>query len=364
MIRKPEVRIEAGSPVRVVDKAEKPVGTGFYNPRTDLALRMFADEHLDADAVTPHLVDALAQAVELRETTFDLPRSTNAYRLVHAEGDGLPGLVIDRLGDVVVAEVGCLGTSEHLEPLGEWLLEHMGPKTRLLLLQDASSAKREGMPRLSPPRPVEAAVEEFGLRFAVRAGSGHKTGFFADQRDNRQWVRRLAKGRRVADLCTHAGGFALNAARGGAKTVTAVDLDEDAVDQVVANARSNDLRVTGVHADAFDHLREMKRGDADLLILDPPKWVGHRSELEAGCRRYRDLNRLGFEKLDRGGILVTCSCSGSVSEARFLKILEEAAGQAGRDARILAVRGAGIDHPVALECPETRYLKVVFLQVR
>jgi len=361
MVRKPAQPLPAGSAVQVRDRDGRPVGTGFFNPRTDLALRLFSAAAVaDPDA---HFLKALQQAVALREQVLRLPDVTDAYRIVHAEGDGFPSLVLDRLGPAYVAQVGCLGMLRYMEPLGEWLLQHHAG-CRLLMLQDDLAREREGMEQLPVPQPVPVSVHEHGLHYAVQAGGGHKTGFFADQRDNRRLVRDLARGRSVLDLCCNSGGFAMNAVLGGCKTVLAADLDEEAVAQTRANLRSNKLRGDVVHADAFDLLRELRGGEHDLIVLDPPKWVHARDELESGIARYRDLNRLALMKLDRGGLLLSCSCSGSVSEASFLRVLQDAAHDAGRDARLLYLRGAGPDHPVALECPETRYLKVALLQVR
>ena len=361
MIRKPKVRIPAGAAVRVVDREGRPVGTGFYNPRTELALRMLAREPV-AD-VDEHLLRLLDGAIDVREHLLRLPDVTNAYRLVHSEGDGIPGLVLDRLGEWIVAQVFSLAMHERMEPHGERLLQRY-PGARLAMAVDADAAAREGIERPPPVRPAETQVVEHGVRFAVQPGSGHKTGFFADQRDNRQMVRALARGRRVLDLFCHAGGFALNAAAGGAKAVVAADLDEAAVAQARANAAANRARIEVRHGDAFDVLRETAAGAFDLIVLDPPKWALGRGEVAAGLVRYADVNREALRKLDGGGLLVTCSCSGAVSEEAFLATLRDAAAQARRDTRVLAVRGAGPDHPVALECQETRYLKVAVLQVR
>ena len=361
MIGKPEPSPPAGSACGVRDREGKLVGTGFYNPRAELALRMFADEVvLD---VKNHFVQALRRATALREETLNLQKITDAYRLVHAEGDGFPGLVLDRLGSAFVAQVASLGMLQQMEPLGEWLRQHQ-PQSQLVLLQDKDWAEREGMAKLPRAEAVSTTVREHGLFYAVQAGTGHKTGFFADQRDNRWLVRQLSKGRSVLDLCCNSGGFAMNAAVGGAAKVVAADLDEAMVAQTQQNAAANKLKIAAVHGDAFDLLRDAQQGAHDLIVLDPPKWVHHKDEVEEGLKRYSDLNRLGIEKVDRGGIVVTCSCSGSVSEDLFLRMLRDAAAAAGRDARVLMLRGAGADHPVALECPETRYLKVAVLQVR
>lgn len=361
MIQKPEAPLPAGSACVVRDRDGELVGTGFYNPRAELALRMFADEPVQD--VGGHFLQALHTAVQLREDVLQLPRTTDAYRLIHAEADGCPGLVLDKLGQAFVAQVASLGMLQQLEPLGEWLLRKY-PGSKLVLLQDKDWAEREGMEKLPRPLAVATTVREHGLTYAVQAGTGHKTGFFADQRDNRYLVRQLSRGRAVLDLCCNSGGFAMNAVAGGAAKVLAADLDEAMVEQTRTNALANKQTLTAVHGDAFELLREAQPGAHDLIVLDPPKWIHHKDELETGMGRYFDLNRLGFEKVARGGLVVTCSCSGSVSEDSFLRMLRDAGAAARRDVRILHLRGAGPDHPVALECPETRYLKVAVLQVR
>ena len=361
MIQKPEPSPPAGSACLVRDREGNHVGTGFYNPRAELALRMFADEAVPD--IRAHFIEMLRRACQLREETLNLAKITDAWRVIHAEGDGFPGLVLDRLGNAFVAQVSSLGMLQQLEALGEWLMEKY-PDAKLVLLQDKDWSEREGMEKAPRAAPVATTVREHGLFYAVQAGTGHKTGFFADQRDNRWLVRNLAKGRSVLDLCCNSGGFAMNAVAGGATKVLAADLDEAMVEQTNVNAAANKQRIATVHGDAFDLLREAQLGAHDLIVLDPPKWVHNKDEIETGLARYSDLNRLALEKVARSGIVVTCSCSGSVSEEQFVRMLRDAAAAARRDARILYLRGAGPDHPVALECPETRYLKVAVLQVR
>jgi len=361
MVRKPEKPIPAGSVVHVRDKDRKLVGSGFYNPRTDLALRLFSGTAITDP--TAHFTAALDDALHLRARSLQLQDVTNAYRVVHSEGDGFPGLILDRLGDAFVAQVHVLGTFLQMETIGLRLRERY-PRCKLVMLQDADSAQKEGMERLGPPMPVSVEVKEHGIRYAVQAGGGHKTGFFADQRDNRMLVRELARGRNVLDLCCNSGGFAMNAVAGGAKSVRAADLDEEMVAQTIDNAARNGLKMKVEHADAFDILRDLQPDLHDLVVLDPPKWIKSRDEMEQGLARYRDLNRLALEKVKRGGIVVTCSCSGSLDEGSFLRMLDEACAQAGRSARVLWMRGAGADHPMALDCPQTRYLKVAALQIR
>ncbi len=361
MVKKPQASLKPGSPVWVKDRAGKKVGTGFYNPRTELALRMLAFEEI-AD-VESCLLAYLQEAMHLRSKVLGLPKVTNAYRLVHSEGDGFPGLILDRLGDTVVAQVFSLCMMEHMEAIGQQLLQSI-PNCKLVLTVDAEARKREGIPPVPPPQAQRVEVKEHGIRFGVHPGSDHKTGFFADQRDNRQLVRQYAKGRRVLDLCCNSGGFAMAAHLGGALSVQAVDLDEVMVQRTMANANLNGIKLQARHGDAFDELRQAKAGSSDLVILDPPKWARGRDQVDAGLERYYDLNRLAMEKLQAGGLLMTCSCSGAVTESRFLQTLAKAAAAAGKQVRILHIGGAGPDHPVALECPETRYLKSVLLSVR
>lgn len=360
MVRKPARPLPAGGPVRVVDRDGQFIGVGFFNARTELALRIVT--HEDVPDFAAWLGACLDDAIALREDTLGLPRLTDAYRLVHAEGDGFPGLILDRLGDALVAQVATRGVMLQIEALGERLRARY-PKLRLVLTADKEASKREGFDMPPPVRPQATVLHEHGLRYEVEPGLGHKTGFFADQRDNRLLLRGLARGRNVLDLCCHTGGFAANAAKGGARKVVAIDLDEDAVAATQATAARNGLRLEVRHEDAFTTLRQTTFGAYDLVILDPPKWVDGKGGLDAGLPRYMDFNRLAFEKLARGALLVTCSCSGAVSAERFEAVVRQAAADAGRDARILYRLGAGPDHPIALECPETGYLKVLVLQV-
>lgn len=361
MIKKPDRALPAGGAVFVRDREGKPVGTGFYNPRTDLALRMF--HRGPVDDVEAHLLAMIDDACDLREKRLKITDQTDGYRLVHAEGDGIPGLLLDRLSTALVAQVFSLGVMKHMEAIGEHLLLRY-PKSQMSLTVDSEAAKREGIDKVPPSRGRQVTVTEHGIRYLVSPGTGHKTGFFADQRDTRFRVRQLAKGRRVLDLCCNSGGFAMNAMVGGAKEAIAVDLDEAMIEQTKANAKENDLRLRAEHGDAFDCLREIDDGRYDLIVLDPPKWARGKTEVEAAAEKYLDFNRLAFKKLNKGGILATFSCSGAVTEWHFHKILAEAANHAGKDVRILYSGGAAADHPVALECPETRYLKAVILEIR
>jgi 23S rRNA (cytosine1962-C5)-methyltransferase len=226
-------------------------------------------------------------------------------------------------------------------------------------------AKIEGFP--IPDGAGAAArttIHENGLEFEVDCALGHKTGFFLDQRDSRRRIRELAKGRRVLDLFCYSGGFALNAAKGGARDVTAVDLDEDAVAQARRNAERNGLAAARVvHADAFAFLRGLADRSFDLVVVDPAKQALNRSGLTKALRYYEDLNSLAYAKAAPGGVVLSCSCTGVVPEEGFLESLSRAARNAGRDVTFLEVRGAPADHPVPADFPQARYLKCVLARV-
>jgi 23S rRNA (cytosine1962-C5)-methyltransferase len=226
--------------------------------------------------------------------------------------------------------------------------------------------------------PASVVVEEFGTRFRVHFEAGHKTGFFCDQRDNRRQLASLCRGRSVLDLCCYTGGFAIQALRlGQAAEVTGVELDEQPLRLARANAALNRVQPRFVQADVFPFMRDMLRGGRqfDVVVLDPPKLIRSRAEIELGSRKYFDLNRLAMQLVRPGGILLTCTCSGLMPRETFLRIVYAAARQAGapsegastdavqrpaRTLQVLAQTGAAADHPVAAHCPETEYLQAVW----
>jgi 23S rRNA (cytosine1962-C5)-methyltransferase len=356
--------IEAGSVVRVEGRDGAFVGQAFWNPRSEIALRLLT-RHEEPPVDDGWFADVVRRAVTLRRETLALERVTDAYRVIHAEGDGLPGLVVDRYADVLSCQVSSLGIYRHFGVLRDALVGALG--TRVVhVTAEPRLAKREGFPvPRGAGKDARTTIQEHGLRFAVDCAGGHKTGFFLDQRDSRLRIRQLARGRRVLDLFSYCGGFALNAARGKAQNVTAVDLDEDAVAVGRENAAANGLEsaVEFRHADAFDVLREARPGRYDLLVVDPAKQAHVRRDVGKAVRYYTDLNRLAFEKVESGGLVLSCSCTGLVDEPAFLEALGRAAFQSGRHVTFLEVRGAPADHPVAADVQEGRYLKCVLSRV-
>lgn len=344
MVRRSDV--EPGSLVEVADRRGQAVGVGFYNPRSELAVRLLRSEDIEK---------TIREAVEFREKTLRLPEVTDTYRVCHAEGDGLPGLIVDRYGPVHAIELHALGFFK--------LLDRVAPLFGQVVSRAPEEVQRlEGFRMAPSPAPEGVVATENGVRYRIDFARGHKTGFFCDQRDNRKCLAELAVGRSVLDLCCYTGGFALSAARAGAARVTAVDLDEEALETARQNARLNRVKVEFLHADLFNYLRQM-REPFDVIILDPPKLAPTRDDLSKAKKTYFDMNYLAIKALPAGGVLVSCSCSGLVSEEDFLGILRGAAREAGRRLQFFRVAGAGADHPVSSSYPEGRYLKAVFSKV-
>ncbi len=357
--------VEDGQIVRVLAREGDACGYAFAHTQSMIALRMLSFDPGQAPD-EGWLAARLAAAERLRTDVLRIPRDSNAWRSVHAEADALSGLVIDRYDDVAVLLFYSRGWYEWRDALIRIVKETLGVET-VLWRVDTKTATHEGIPEAPAHDPVLREIHEYGLRVRVDAASGHKSGWFLDQRENRRTVRDLAPGRRVFDGMSYAGGFALAAAAGGAQHVVGMDLDEEAIRQAQANARLGEHDIDFRHGDVFDALRAFGAGPEedrpDLLIIDPPKWVRDRKGLGVAIARYGDLNRLAIDAVQPGGLVFTHSCSGLISEESFLSILKNAALDARRHVRVLRISGAAPDHPVALHAPEGRYLKSVLLAV-
>jgi 23S rRNA (cytosine1962-C5)-methyltransferase len=355
-----------GDLVRVVDRDGQHLGYALYNGRSQIALRLISRQQ---DPPGPEFWSRrIDEAAALRRELLGLERETDAYRVVHAEGDGVSGLVVDRFADVLSIEVFSLGIYQRIGPILGLLADRMGTAHYRVNVDERVAMQEDfsGRPLASPRLPPRVTIQEHGIKYRVHFGEGHKTGFFCDQRDNRRELARYCEGRSVLDLCCYTGGFGLNALiRGRAREVTCVDLDEKAVALAKENGHANRVRLDAVHADAFGYMRQMGANGRSYgaIVLDPPKLIPDRDEVAPGKRKYFDLNVLAMKLVEPGGILVTCSCSGLLPAADFLGILRAAARMAGRPAQLLAFTGAAADHPVALDTPEGAYLKVAWLRV-
>ncbi len=335
-----------------------------YSPASQIRARIWTfdpAEEVNADFFRKRIRTALAA-----RDTWHLTRDTDSIRLIHAESDGIPGLVVDRYGDVLVMQSLTAGTEFWKETLADLLLEETGLKV-IYERSDADVRELEGLPQIVGVLRGELSspvfsITEHGLKFNVNLQSGHKTGFYLDQRKNRQRVRELAQGRDVLDCFCYTGGFTVNAWAGGAKSVTSVDASGEALALARENVSLNGMQAEGqewVEGDVFQVLRKFRdaRRSFDLIVLDPPKFAPTAAQAEKASRGYKDINRLAFKLLRPGGILVTFSCSGGIDAGLFQKIVASAALDAGVDASIVEYLAQGADHPVALEFPEGAYLK-------
>jgi 23S rRNA (cytosine1962-C5)-methyltransferase len=295
-----------------------------------------------------------------------MPPGTDALRLIHAESDNLPGLIVDRYADMLVIQFLSAGIEFWRETIADILLEETGLQS-IYERSDSDVRELEGLSQRTGPLRGTIPYSPFtilenNLKFTVNLETGHKTGFYLDQRENRLRVRSLAEGRDVLDCFCYTGGFTVNALAGGAKSVLSVDASAEALSLCRENVALNGLDIschTFLEGDIFQLLRKF-RDEArsfDLIVLDPPKFAPTAAQAEKAARGYKDINLLAFKLLRAGGLLVTCSCSGGVDAALFQKIVASAALDAGVDAQILAHLEQAPDHPVALHFPEGAYLK-------
>ncbi len=355
-----------GDIVRVVDRDGVQLGFALWNGRSQISLRF-----LSRLAVPPGVefwTKRIDEAIALRTKLLGLESDTNAFRVIHAEGDGLSGLVVDRYDDVLSVQIYSLGMYQRIGPIIELIAQRLGTSHFRVEVDDRIAQQEDfsGRPVMSPKLPPRVTVTEHGIRYRIHFEGGHKTGFFCDQRDNRRDLARYCADRSVLDLCCYTGGFGLNALiRGHARDVTCVDLDEKAVALARENGNANQVRLEAVHADAFGYARQMGVNGKTfgVVVLDPPKLIIDRDEIAPGKRKYFDLNVLTMKLIEHGGLLVSCSCSGLLDRSEFLALLGAAARNAEKQVQLLALTGASPDHPVALNALEGSYLKVAWLRV-
>ncbi|MGH8146144.1 MAG: class I SAM-dependent rRNA methyltransferase [Rhodanobacteraceae bacterium] len=357
--RSPLNTFEAGEACAIVAASGKPIGVGYVNPHSLICARLVArgvDHPLDASLLTHRLQVALA----LRERLHDEP----FYRLLYGESDGVPGLTLDRFDDVIVAQATTAGV-ERLKPQIEAAVQKVVKPRALIWKNDAGIRELEGLMAYAdigfgePPGALR--VREGGIEFAVDAIGGQKTGWFYDQRSDRDALAPFVKGKRVLDMFAYLGAWGLRAAAMGAKEVTCVDASASAVKLIGQNAERNGLadRVHAERADAFDYLKALreKREHFDLVILDPPAFVKRKKDLKEGALAYRRINELAMQVLARDGILVTCSCSYHMSRTALLDAVQRGARHLDRNVQVLQQLQQAPDHPVHPAIPETEYLK-------
>ncbi len=368
--------IDAGA-VDVVDQRERPLGTALWSAASEISVRFVSrDPGLVLDRAWWEA--RLRSAVDRRSPILDAANhgkpdsntnsDTNACRLVHGEGDGLPSLVVDRFDRWLVVQLLSAGLEAHRAVILE-ALQAVVPTDGILARNDASVRAREGLPRVIEPLvgtvPEGIEVREHGVRYLAAPHGGQKTGAFLDQREARVLVGTLARGRAL-DVFSYHGSFALHLAR-RAESVTAVDVSAAAIARAAENAALNGLtNIRGVEADAFEFLRAEEAAGAryDTIVLDPPAFAKNRGAIAGALRGYKEINLRAMRLLAPGGMLYTASCSYHVRKPEFLAMLEEAAADSGRRVILRGITGQPLDHPEVLTVPETGYLKGAVLEIQ
>ena len=360
----------SGGTVDLLSSDRQFLARAFYSPNSQIRARAWAFEEEPVDR--EFFRKRIRSAIQTRDT-LHLKPDTDSYRLIYAESDGIPGLIVDRYGDVLVLQSLTTGSEFWKEIIADLLLEETGLST-IYERSDADVRELEGLPPRSgilrnsedlsnlEPRIANIVITEYGLNFNVNLQSGHKTGSYLDQRENRLRVRELAKDKEVLDCFCYTGGFTVNALAGGAKSVLSIDSSAEALALCKENVTLNQLPAdqhTPLEGDVFQLLRKFRDENRsfDMIILDPPKFAPTASQAERAARGYKDINLLAFKLLRPGGILVSFSCSGGIDAGLFQKIVAGAALDAGVEAQILEHLFQGADHPVSLHFPEGAYLK-------
>jgi len=357
--RSPLTQFTAGDLVSVTASDGKILGSAYLNPSTLICARMLSRKP-SAKLGEKIFTARIAKALSLRELFYDKP----FYRLVFSESDGLPGLVIDRFGDVLSVQITTAGMERQKEPLIEVLVELLQPRA-ILLKNDNPQRELEGLSMETElaygELPEQLIIEENNAQFKIDIVNGQKTGWFYDHRSSRADLAKIASGKTVLDLFSYAGGWGIPAAMNGAEQVTCVDASAGAIALAEQNAQLNQVsdKMQFVQSDVFEYLKQARLDNLrfDIIVLDPPALVKRKKDFKAGYEAYRRLNHLALQVLAKDGILVSASCSYHLSKANLHEILRSSARHIDRNITVLATGGQAPDHPIHLSIPETEYLK-------
>jgi 23S rRNA (cytosine1962-C5)-methyltransferase len=358
---------EPGDVVDVCDSDGRFIGRGFHNERSQIRVRMvtWKDEPVDGTLISTRV----AEAAGLRTRLGFPSETTSAYRLINSEGDALPGVVVDVYGEVAAVQFTALGC-KRMEPELVDALEKLPGIRSIVEVAAGGFAQVEGFASATRvlrggelPDGGRVRCRENGVELEVEPLHGQKTGYFLDQRENRRRVSELARGARVLDVYTYAGGFALAALRGGAASAVCVDSSVRALERAGRHAGLNAATLQTVESDAFRYLETVTPRSFDLVVIDPPKFARAKKDLEAAMKGYQRLNTLALNACGDGALLLTCSCSQLVDQEMFERMLSGAARDAGRRVQLLESRSQGPDHPVPPAFPEGRYLKALLCRV-
>lgn len=360
--KSPLAGVAPGSLCRIIDSRGKPLGIGYVNPHTLLAARLLSS-HADATVDRDWFARRIEAALALRARVYAQPY----YRLVYGEADGLPGLVVDRFGDVLAVQIGTAGMELLKAPVLEALHQVLKPRG-IFLNNEMPVREQEGLKLYTESVgevPDLAPMEEGGVKFEAPLKTGQKTGWFFDQRDNRDRLARYVAGKNVLDVYSYIGGWALRALRFGASGAACIDSSAPALEAAAHNAQLNGLELETIRGQARDVLGDLKAQARkfDVVIVDPPALIKRKKDQEAGMAHYGAVNRAAMELLSADGILVSCSCSHHLEAEQLQRILLRESRAAGRRLQILEQGGQGPDHPVHPAIPETRYLKAFFCRV-
>ncbi len=361
-----------GDLVDVFEDSGKFIGKGFINQKSQIAVRLLTwDIHEKIDPEFFHR--KIAEAIRLRENVLAMSSVSSAYRLIHSEADGLPGLTVDRYNDLLCVQFLSIGMDQRRDLIVDVLRQEAHAAT-IVEKYSPGVRQREGLEEIEyrvygPEPPEKIVITEYGLQFEVSLRKGQKTGFYLDQRENRRKLSRYGHQKRILDGFCYSGGFGIYLATKSKVTeVVFMDSSAPALELAQANWKLNQLEGTKsafIKADIFEKLVEMKEANErfDLIILDPPKVAPDTASLKSGLESLEKINRLGIQILNPGGILVSCDCSGLISWDVFLKTLNKAALDSNRGIKIFDCSSAGPDHPVNPACPENAYLKVVMSEI-
>lgn len=363
--------IENGSEVDILTMSDEYLGTGFFSKESHVLVRILTKNRNEVFNRN-FFKDRIRFAYEFRKTV-DMDNISNC-RLVFGEADELPGLTVDRYNDILVTQISSYGFDIRKDMIYECLME--------VLLEDGQDVKgiyerndiqvrvKEGLEMYkgywkNENLPTQTIIDENGLKLHVDVENGQKTGYFLDQKSNRVLLRKIAHGKKVCDCFSHTGGFALNAAFGNASHVTSVDVSQTALDQGLRNAQLNHLedRMSFVKADVFKYLDEIEKGQFDIIVLDPPAFTKSRKTVMNAYNGYKRINKRAMEVLNRGGYLITCTCSRFMEIDNFEKMLREAAQEAGVTLKQVSVTQQNADHPILWTMEETSYLKYYIFQL-
>lgn len=374
-IVKTDSSIKNGDIVDITNDKDKYLGSGFYNSNSKIVVRLLsrnANDLFDEDFFRRRI----SYAIDYRLTVME--DELNAFRVIFGEADELPGLTVDKFNDILVVQILSLGIETRKEMILKVLFEEMNNRgfniKGIYIRNDVDIRIKEGLEEykgwfdlgIDIPKSTKTEIVENGIRYIVDFENGQKTGFFLDQKYNRLAIRKIAKNRDVLDCCTHTGSFAMNAYLGGAKSVTAMDISDKALEDAKENFKLNNMKIDTLCGDVFDVLKDLsekKNKKYDFIILDPPAFTKSRKTIDKALKGYQEINYLALKSIKRGGYFATASCSHFASPELFLDAIYKASIDAKVKLKQVSYTGAAYDHPVLLGVEETRYLKFYIFQV-